>query len=177
MNRILSLIGTLCLLVSVPLSNSHAAPSARLEAANTSLRNELTQAMLEGAAEHGIQIISDGIVFATRDDGMVANTGVAGFDSLTYDHLARGAVVGFTYYSGFGVAPGFYRTYVVLPKGASQGTAYLLDAQGRAVKTATVTPSSGGPVMRKWTVSVGWDHITVDYHGKNVSFEITIYWE
>jgi hypothetical protein len=107
---------------------------------------------------------------------MVANTGISEFDSLTYDDLARGAVVGFTYYSGFGIEPGFYRTYVILPKGAQEGTAYLLDAQGRAVKTAKVTQSSGTSTEKKWTVSASWDHITVDYHGKNVSVEITFYW-
>jgi len=176
MNRLLSLFSALVLLVSVPLGTSHAAPSDRLEAANTAVRAELTQAMLEGAAEHGIKIFSDGIVFATRDDGMVANTGVAEFDSLTYDHLARGAVVGFTYYSGFGIEPGFYRTYVMLPKGAQEGTAYLLDAQGRAVKAATVVQSSGTTAARKWTGSISWSHVTVDYHGKNVSVEVTVSW-
>jgi len=176
MNRILSLFGALCLLASVPLSNSHAAPSDRLESANTALRDDLTRAMLEGAAEHGLEISTDGIVFATRDDGMVANTGVAGFDSLTYDDLARGAVVGFTYYSGFTVEPGFYRVYVVLPKGAKTGTAYLLDAQGRAVKEATVSVGATAQRASKWTCSVSWHHVTVDYHSGNISFEVTVKW-
>jgi len=176
MNRILSLFGALCLLASIPLSNSHAAPSERLEAVNTSLRSELTQAMREGAAEHGIEISTDGIVFATRDDGMVANTGVAGFDTLTYDHLARGAVVGFTYYSGFTVEPGFYRTYVILPKGAKTGVAYLLDAQGRAVKEATVTVGGTAQRASKWTASVGWHSVTVDYHSTWISIEVTFKW-
>lgn len=176
MNRILSLVGALCLFVSVPFSNSHAARSEKLEAANTSLRNELTQAMLEAAAQHGIRINTDGIVFATRDDGLVANTGVAEFDTLTYDHLARGAVVGFTYYSGFTVEPGFYRTYVVLPKGAKVGTAYLLDAQGRAVKEATVTVGATAQKASKWTGSIGWHHVTVDYHSTWISVEVTFKW-
>lgn len=176
MNRILSLFGALCLLVSVPLSNSHAGPSDRLEAANTALRDELTQAMLEGAAQHGIEISTEGIVFATRDDGMVVNTGVADFDNLTYDHLARGAVVGFTYYSGFTVEPGFYRTFVILPKGAKEGIAYLLDAEGQAVKQATVTVGAAGQGKSKWTGSISWHHVTVDYHSDKVSVEVTVSW-
>ncbi|OJT18741.1 hypothetical protein BO221_39080 [Archangium sp. Cb G35] len=176
MKPFLSLIGALFLLISIPLSNSHATPSARLEEANAKLRYEMTEAMLEGAAKHGIQIFSDGIVFASRDDGMVANTGVAEFENITYDHLARGAVVGFTYYSGFNIEPGFYRTYVVLPKGAKTGTAYLLNAEGKAVQTATVTPTAELSAARKFTGSIGWRHVTVDYHGKHVSIEVTVRW-
>jgi hypothetical protein len=176
MNRILSLFGALCLLVSVPLSNSHAAPSDRLEAANASLRDELTRAMLEGAAEHGIEISTEGIVFATRDDGMVVNTGVANFDTITYDHLARGAVVGFTYYSGFTVEPGFYRTFVILPKGAKEGVGYLLDAQGRAVKEAKVTAGGTALGKGKWTGSISWNSATVDYHSDKVNVELTVSW-
>ena len=180
MKTSLSLIGALFLLISLPLASSHAAPSVRLEEANAKLRVEMTEAMREGAAKHGIEILSDGIVYASRDDGMVANTGVAEFENLTYDHLARGAVVGFTYYSGFDIEPGFYRTYVVFPKGAKAGTAYLLDAEGRSVKTATVTPSTATPpasVERgKFTASIGWRHVTVDYHSKHLSIDVTVSW-
>lgn len=176
MNRILSIIGAVVLFVSVPLASGHAAPSGRLEDANFNLRTELTKGMLEGAAQHRINILSDGIVFASRDDGMVANTGVAGFESLTYDHLARGAVVGLTYFSGFGIAPGFYRTYILLPKGAKQGTAYLLDEAGRTVLTATVDQTAGLSAKGKFTASVGWSYVTVDYHSANVSFSVTYRW-
>lgn len=121
--------------------------------------------MLEGAARHHIQILTDGIVFASRDDGMVANTGVAGFAKITYDQLARGAVVGFIYISGFGIPSGFYRVYVILPLGASHGTAYLLDESGRAVITGPVTPSEPAPKPNPtFTNGVGASTTEVDYH-------------
>lgn len=173
MNRGLSLIGVLLLCVSVPLASGHAASSSRLEQANASLRPELAKAMLEGAVPHGIQILSDGIVFASRDDGMVANTGVAGFDSITPDSLARGTVVGLTYISGFGVAPGFYRTYVLLSKGAKEGTAYLFDEAGRTVKTGTVTPGSPA-AARQFTLGVTEGGCTLDFHNRWLSISITI---
>src|SRR4051812_38091413 len=81
MNRMLSFSVALSLLSSIPWVNP-SAPSGRLEQANDKLRVELTQAMLEGAAEHGIKILSDSIVFASRHDGMIANSMVAGFSDL-----------------------------------------------------------------------------------------------
>jgi hypothetical protein len=172
MNRIVSFGIGLILLVSVP-QVSHAASSSRLEKANEELRAELTQAMLEGAARHNIQILTDGIVFASRDDGIVANTGVVGFDNLTDDDLARGTVVGLVYLSGFGLTPGFYRVYVVFPLGASEGTALLLDEAGRTVMTAPVSPDSAKPQRGKFTTCVEAKTVSIDFH-KNISIKLTL---
>ncbi|WP_224365639.1 hypothetical protein [Hyalangium versicolor] len=176
MNRIVSFIIGFALVVAVP-QIGHAAPSTRLELANGHLRTELTQAMLEGAARHNIQILTDGIVFASRDDGLVANTGILGFDNLTDDDLARGTVVGLTYLSGFGLPTGFYRVFVVFPRGASTGTAQLLDEAGVAVIKAPVSLDSAKPKRGKYTTCIEAKTVSIDFHRNisiRVAFEITL---
>lgn len=165
MNRTLSFRMALFLLVAVPLA-SQAASSSPLEKANAELRSELKQAMLEGALKQGVQIHTDGIVFVSRDDGMLASTAVTAFDTLTEETLAYGTVVGFTYFSGFGIPPGFYRVYVIVSKGASTGTAFLLDEFNRITKMASVLVGRepDPPTMKCTACATADGSSTIDFH-------------
>jgi hypothetical protein len=175
MKRFFSSICLLALFVAFPMQ-SHAQDFSRTEAASLSLRAETSKDLLEGAAALGLDVDTENFVVASRDDGLVVNTGVKGAELLSSADLAKGATLGMVYLSGFGMQPGFYRVDVVIPEGSREGTAYLLDATGKVARVASATPTSGYSAKAKWTGSIGWSHVTVDYHGPKVSVEVTVSW-
>jgi hypothetical protein len=175
MKRFFSSIALLALFVAFPMQ-SNAQDFSRTEAANLSLRAETSKELMEGAAALGLDVDTENFVVASRDDGLVVNTGVKGFEYLSSADLAKGATLGMVYLSGFGMTPGFYRVNVVLPEGSREGTAYLIDAAGKVARIASATSTTGYTAKAKWTGSISWSHVTVDYHSPKVSVEVTVSW-
>ncbi|HSP77072.1 MAG TPA: hypothetical protein VLQ93_00985 [Myxococcaceae bacterium] len=176
MKRLLSSFGLLALLAVIPVSQSHAQQSATIEAADVDLRTKVASGLAEGAAMHGIEVDTQNFVYASRDDGKLVNTGVSWFDTLTSKDLAAGTTLGMAYLSGFGMEPGFYRVDVRIPEGASEGEAYFVTADGKVARVARAAATAGNTAKGKWTGSISWGSVTVDYHSDKISVEVTVSW-
>jgi hypothetical protein len=161
----------------------------------SSSRSRIAFDMASAARRADVRVQTDHLVFASRDDLILASTAVAGLDSIDLSKLEHGASVLFFYLSAresATIEPGFYTLRIsgspkeVRPGETTPGDAIptsawrgqLFDVNGNFAAALPVkvresdTPRDNARVVL--TLSVGEEGCVLDAHWRKLSIEIWI---
>lgn len=179
--RTFTVLALVLAFLAVP--TAYAASSGAIDATTALSREDVGQAMQAEAAARGLEIDTEGLVYASRDDVTVVNAGLVGMENISEADLAAGADISFVYIASNGFAPiadGFYTLRATSGPEGSTGLGEFIDASGQVAYAGpgTVDPHGGGAALAwpDFTGSIGVSSVTVDAHWENIHVELTISW-
>jgi hypothetical protein len=150
----------------------------------SSLRSRIAFDMASASRKAGVSVQTNNLVFASRDDLILASTAVADLESIDRGRLECGASVLFIYFSqeSATIVPGFYTLRISGAQeeapAASAWRGQLFDINGNFAAAVPVKVAEGGVSTSRFKVrltgSVTEGGCTADVHWGKWHLEVTL---